>query len=120
MRDAVSPSASGARVRYPYIIWRFGDYQEEIRKERWTVEAHTAPTGEKAHRLSVVPRTREPRATALRNGDRGRGSLNYDEWLRLIALRQRLEQGVDLGSRTRASGALGESGLIERLSNDGF
>ena len=75
--------------------------------------------GEKPRRLSVVSGTRELRAAAPRNGNRERGSLDYDEGVRLFRLGQSLTQGAEPERRTRASGAVGEPGLVDRLGNDG-
>jgi hypothetical protein len=46
-------------------------------------------------------------------------SSRVDEGVRLLALEQRLLQGVDLVRRTCASGAVDGAGLVDRPGNDG-
>ena len=74
---------------------------------------------EKLRWLSTISGMGELRAPAPRSGNRDRGSLDHREGVRLLALEQRLQRGVDPERRTCVSWAVGESGLVDRLGNDG-
>lgn len=68
----------------------------------------------------MLSKTREPRMAALRNEERERGSLDYDECTSPFVLGRKLEQGLNPGILIRASRALGEFEVTESLGNNGF
>ncbi len=75
---------------------------------------------ESPRRLSVVSGTRELSVVVPRNGNLERYSHDHHEGIHLFTLGQRLQQGVNSGRRTFASGAIDEFGLVDCLGHDGY